>query len=60
MKDYITIAKEADQLAESICRECSVQRTQGNTIAVDYKSLYPAIFLEVFHDMIQSPESIIK
>jgi hypothetical protein len=60
MKDYITIAKKADELAESICRECSKQRTAGNSVSVFYDTFYPAIFLEVFHDMIQSAESIIK
>lgn len=53
MKDYIELAKKADDIAESVVRECGIQRTKGNTIAVNYTMLYPAIFLEIYHDMLQ-------
>jgi hypothetical protein len=50
--DYVTMAKEADRIAEQICKECSTQRMTGNNISIFYESFYPAVFLEVFHHMI--------
>lgn len=57
MKDYVTIAAEADRMAEAICKECSIQRTPGNPVRVNYDTLYPVLFLEVFHDMLQEPKA---
>jgi len=54
MKDYVQIARQADALAEQICRECGVQRSPGNTIAVNYTQLYPQIFAQIFDDLLRN------
>lgn len=52
MDDYERIGQAADEATERILRKASAQPTKGNTIAVNYATLYEKVFPVILQDML--------